>query len=204
MTLYPGVDASREPGTPLPFGTRILCGYIGALDLAGRPDTPHIWTRDEWNAYADPDSPLVAPQDKPFLRLLPIFTRDFAGNPDNDANNAADAAIDLGWSHDGSRVILRDAEFFRDDSYSAAFRARLNLRGFKDGTYEQTPTQDPSAQFRWIFDLVPRQPKALPPGWDGWQWAFPNTPGGVPGWDRSVFSQRMYDYCGQGPRKVNP
>ena len=198
MTLYPGVDASHIPGTPLPAGTRIIAGYIGAKDLAGQPDTPHIWTAAEWNIYLDPGSPVYG---GPELRCLPIYTRDYQGNPDEDANNAADAATDLGWSHDGSRVIAWDSEFLADDWYASNLRAGLHKRGFKLMTYEQTPAQDPSADFRWIFRILPRgsaQPTELPAGEDGWQWSFGND------WDHDVFSERVYHYCGQGLRKVNP
>ena len=195
MTLYAGADAS-QPGNPLPPGTRIVAGYIGALDLPGQPDTPHIWTLDEWNLYLDPASQLYG---GPELRALPIYVHDFPGIPETDAANAIDAVTDLGWSDRKSRIIAWDAEFLSDDAYAASLRRALHRGGFRLMTYEQTPLQDPSTDFRWIFRILPahaRPPRALPAGWDGWQWTFGAR------WDGDVFSAAVYDGCGRGPRRA--
>jgi hypothetical protein len=196
-TVYSGVDGAY-PGQALPAGTRIVAGYIGAKDLPGGPDTPHIWTRDEWNLYLDPRSALFGGHD---LRCLPIYVHDYPGDPVADANNAADAAIDLGWSHDRSRIIVWDAEFLSVKSYAAALHLNLNRLGFELMTYEKTVLQDPSADFRWIFRILTAgspEPTAIPAGEDGWQWAQHDP------WDLDIFSQAVYNHCGQGPRGSKP
>lgn len=192
-TLYNGVDAST-PGEFLPGNNvRIIAGYVGASDLPGQPDTPHIWTVAEWNRFLDPTG---------IVRALPIYTHDYMGDAEQDAQNANDAATDLGWDPDnGSRAMVLDSEFLKDNVYVGALRRALNKLGWLLMTYERTPLQDPDTDLRWIFDVLPRHvppPRSLPAGWDGWQWNWAGQ------WDLNIFSQRVYDLCGIGPRRRMP
>jgi hypothetical protein len=191
MTLYHGADAS-EPEIALPNGYRIVAGYIGALDLPGPPDTPHIWTVQEWNRFLDQAGN---------VRALPIYTHDYPGNPSQDAQNADDAATDLGWDPDnGSRIMAWDSEFLSDNTYCAGLKRALNVRGWRLMTYERTPLQDPATDLRWIFNIqapFTKPPSKLPAGADGLQWSFAGK------WDLDIFSQTVFDGCGIGPRHVN-
>ena len=193
--LYKGADAST-PKAALPSGYLIVAGYVGAPELPGQPDTPHVWTAAEWNQYLDPASPLYVPG----CRALPIYTHDYPGDPVQDAANAMDAAADLGWDADrGSRVMAWDSEFLSDPGYCAGLRRALNLGGWLLMTYEKTALQDPPTDLRWLFHiqgLHSPPPRSLPAGADGLQWTFAGA------WDLDLFSQRVYDLCGQGPRIV--
>lgn len=204
MILYPGVDASNPghaPGNPLPAGTKILAGYVGALELAGQPDTPHIWTPDDWNQYLDPDSMLYGGPD---LRTLPIYTRDFTGNPTLDATNAIDGMIDLGWHPNWQRICAWDSEFLINQAYEDEFAATLwDVAGWGELPYgvARTITQVPVPAHSpgvWGALLQSAPPKFLPPGWAGQQWRFGQL------WDFDVFSQAVYDQCGRGPRVIRP
>jgi hypothetical protein len=195
VTLYNGADASR-PGAPLPIGTHIVAGYVGDPGLQGQPDTPHIWTQDEWNLYLDPASPLHVPG----IRALPIYTHDYGGNPALDAINAVTAMKDLGW-HRGNRYLAWDSEFLIDKPYEDALAAELwRWAGWGLLPYgvARTITQvpvPPHSPGVWAAALQPQQPRFLPPGWAGQQWKFGDA------WDLNVFSQAVYDGCGMGPRK---
>jgi hypothetical protein len=199
QTLIRGVDASI-PGAPLPAGTLIVAGYVGAPELQGIPDTPHIWTQDEWNIYLDPKSHLYG---GPALRALPIFTHDYIGNAKLDAANAVDAMTDLGWHH-GFRVLGWDSEFLIAKAYEDELAGELwDLAGWSllpygvARTITQVPPPDHSPGV-WAAALQPQEPRFIPPGWAGQQWKFGSE------WDYDVFTHDVYNMCGQGPRRSLP
>ena len=200
--LYNAVDAAF-PGHALPPLTDILMGYVGAKDLPGPPDTPHIWTKDEWNLYLDPASALYG---GPQLRPLPIYTHDFAGDPAQDAENAVDAAVDLGWANTLGRLMLWDAEMLVDKLYTARLNVEVRVRGFRLTKYGSLTTieQDPPTDGGTIFAAWQKtKPQAIPPGLGvGWQWASPDQVGGF--WDLSICSPFVYHNCGFGLRKPEP
>lgn len=192
-TLYNGADTAA-PGHPLPAGTKILCGYIGAHDLPGQPDALHVWTRAEWNQYLDAGSPLYG---GPELRSLPIFVHDFPGDPVQLANNACDAAVDLGWAHRLGRLIAVDLETLVDAAYVSGLNKQIRARGFRcmkygsPSTINQNPATDGGT---WMALLLAHRPSVLPPDTVGDQWRFGTE------WDLSVFDKFVYDNCGVGPR----
>ena len=193
--LYKGVDSARA-GNPLPPYTKILAAYIGASDMPGRPDARHVWTMDEWNMYLNPDSVYYGGAE---LRALPIYVHDYPGDPLADAKNAADAAIDLGWSDAVGRLLFWDAETLVDPAYCSALNLELRLLGFRLGKYGSQGTinqNPPVAGGTWIATDSRIAPSQLPPGCVGDQWLF-----GGP-WDFSVFGEFVYANCGRGPRHV--
>ena len=189
--LYDGSDAS-VPGRPLPEPTDILCAYVGAADLAGQPDTPHIWTRAEWDKY------LTAHRD---LRVLPIYVHDFAGDPKADSDNAIDAIVDLGWKEGIDRLLVLDMETRVDPAYVRAFDHYVASAGFRLMLYGSLVfvLQNPAPLGGyWAASLTRRRPSVLPsfPGVRGQQWRFD-----FEGFDRSVFDRFVYDNCGRGLRR---
>jgi hypothetical protein len=195
--LYPGADGIR-PGLPLPAGTKILAAYIGAKDLPDPPDAFHVWTVDECNLYLDPASKLYG---GPELRILPIFVHDFTADPVRVAANMADAATDMGWSASLRRIIMLDLETLIAPEWVAAVKTDLAARGFRLGKYGSSGYVNhnpPVPGGTWMALLTGRRPTVLPPGTVGQQWAFGAN------WDLDMFSQVVYDGCGQGPRKARP
>lgn len=195
-TLVTGADSST-PGHPLPRGTKILAGYIGAPDLPGQPDSRHVWTIPEWNIYLHPDSPLYG---GPELRALPIFVHDYPGDPLQLANNACDAALDLGWAHSRSRLIAIDLETLVAPDYVRGLDSQIAARGFlmmKYGSAGYINRNPPAKGGTWMALLTAHRPVRLPLDEEvGQQWQF------GPVWDLSVFDSFVYDNCGRGPRKV--
>lgn len=190
QTLYPGVDAST-PGAPLPAGTKILAAYVG---IAGRygPDTPHIWTADEWNHYLSAD---------PELRVLPIYTHNYPdGNPDADAADAVEAVEALGWAANlpdpGRRFIALDLEIMVNADYVYKLGEGIWNRGFRAIPYGSASyvTQNPAFAGRWEAILTRHAPTVLNPGQRGIQWSWGTD------WDYDVFDQETYDGCGVGLR----
>lgn len=194
MTLYQGADGIK-PGIPLPAGTKILCVYVGAFDLPDPPDAVHVWSVEECNLYLDPDSPLYGGPD---LRVLPLFVHDFGADPAKVAANAADALLDMGWSDKLGRLIYLDVETLVDPVFVNGVDSELGRRGFRLGKYGSAGyinRNPPVAGGTWMALLQRRRPTILPPGTVGQQWAF------GPQWDFDVFSQFVYDNCGQGLRR---
>ena len=189
--LYPGIDAST-PG-PLPPGPiSIIAGYVGDDSLPGPPDTPHIWTTAEWNETLDATHGTA--------RLLPIYTHNYPGDPKADAANAVSAVRAKGWAAgmtgDQRRIIALDLEIFVDRSYVAALETYIWDAGFAAMPYGSNyyVLQNPPGVGWWVADLVARPPRYLGQGVQGVQWQFGTV------WDRNVFSQRVLDGCGIGPR----
>ena len=189
MTLYKGVDGAY-PGTALPPGALIVAGYVGEEDLPGPPDTPHIWTTDEWNMYAS----------LPSVRLLPIYTHSYPGDPYVDADNAVDAVLELGWKPRIGRLIAIDLEILVDPPYVRSFGERLTYRGFTGMPYGSAyyVDQNPALAGRWVAAYTRYPPTVLPSGAMGIQWAAGTR------WDSDLFSQFVYDNCGVGPRAQAP
>lgn len=189
--LYTGADAAW-PGPALPAGTAILAAYVGETFLPGAPDTPHIWTAAEWNDYI---------RVHPGLRVLPIYTHNYPGDPAACAANAVNAVRALGWAPDmpGSqrRIIALDLEVLEDATYVAALEAEIGKHGFDAMPYGSNGTVKANPEGLvgwWVADLVMTAPRWLGPGVAGVQYRWGAQ------WDYNVFSQRVYDGCGVGPR----
>lgn len=202
MTLYNGVDAST-PGAPLPKGTSLLFGYVGAKDLTGRPDTPHIWTLDDWNQYLSPTGTHFA---GPWVRAVPIYVHDYPGDPKADANNACDAMADLGWAMNKGRLLYWDAETLIDPWYTEALAIECLNRGVRLGKYGSISTIEldpPVPGGTWFAEYQTTRPTAIPANLGvAWQWASPAQVGGA--WDRTVATSWVYANAGRGPRRVAP
>jgi len=187
--LYNGVDAAT-PGAPLPPDTHILAAYIGIPNQFG-PDTPHIWTPEEWNVYLT---------EQPDLRALPIYTHNFPGDPKNDAANAAEAAEQLGWTPhlkgSNRRIIAIDLEVMVDPSYVTPLFDEIDLLGFSPMPYGSAGfvKGNPMGIGYWEALLTRLPPTVLPGGTQGIQWRW------GPQWDSNVFSERVYLGCGRGLR----
>ena len=193
--IYPGVDGAF-PGSALPSGTRIVAGYVGATDLPGPPDTPHIWTLHEWNSYEALD-------DTDLVRALPIYVHDFPGDPRQDAQNAVDAVTDLGWKPNLDRIIAWDAEQLIDPQYAQELYDNVYMIGrflvMKYGPLSTTFQNPPAPGGTWLADYnFTFPPKVVPPNTVGVQWRAGNP------WDRDVFGQFVWDRCGRGDRQLEP
>lgn len=190
--LYAGAD-SAAPGKPLPEGTKILCIYVGEPG-AGAPDAVHVWSIEEANWYLDPHSELYGGAD---LRVLPTYVHDYAGDPVADAKNAVGAMEAMGWARDRGRLIFWDAETFVDGPYCAALNLEVRKLGCRLGKYGSQGTVNsnpPVDGGTWMATDTQVDPVELPPGCVGDQWSF-----GSP-WDRSKFSEFVYENCGRGLR----
>jgi hypothetical protein len=190
--LYSGVDASQPPGTLPAWHVDIICGYVGDASLPGPPDTPHIWTPAEWNTLYEQSGGRV--------RMLPIYVHNYPGDPKQDAANAVAAARALGWAPNlagtSRRIIALDLETMVDRTYVAMLETYVWDAGFAAMPYGSNyyVLQNPPGVGYWVADLVTRAPRYLGAQVQGVQWQW----GAV--WDRSVFSQRVWDGCGVGPR----
>lgn len=195
--LHAGADASA-PGKPLPPGTTIVCGYVGAPDLPGQPDARHVWTLAEWNLYLEPSSALYGGAE---LRALPIYVHDSPGNAVQDAANAADAVTDLGWAAGIGRIIVWDAETLVDPAYCSDLNTELRRRGFRmckygsQGTINRNPAVDGGS---WIATDSKVPVLSMPGDRVGEQWLFSQD------WDLNAFDAFVYANCGYGPRRPRP
>lgn len=190
QVLYRGADAAY-PGNPLPSGSKVLGGYIG-LPGTGAPDTPHIWTADEWNWYVDK---------YPGLRLLPIYVHNYPDStPRQDAANATDAARALGWTPNltgtARRIIALDLETLVDYTWAQEVENYIESFGYRCMPYGSTAyvTRNPPGAGYWEADWTGVPPSVLGPGQLGRQYANDGT------WDLDVFTQDAYDGFGRGPR----
>lgn len=190
MTLYNGADAAF-PGAPLPPGTQLLNIYVGDPG-AGAPDTPHIWTPGEANAYLENDDQ---------LKFLPTYVHNYAdGDPTADADNGCDAIERMGWAPhkpgDENRILWIDCETLVADSYFWQVQQRVVERGFTPGLYGSTyfVVQNRALFGYWFAEPNNHKPSVLTGNQQGiqWQWAAQ--------WDRSVFTRRVWDGAGIGPR----
>jgi hypothetical protein len=191
--LYRGADAAF-PGAALPAGTTVLAAYVG---IAGKgsasPDTPHIWSKSDWNGYVEKD---------PQLRLLPIYVHNYDdGQPVRDAMNAVDSVEALGWTKgakgDAERIIAVDCETLQDYRYFEEMGNTIYANGYRVVTYGSSSTIRSNPRFAgyWIADYnYSHAPTTIPSGAVGLQW----KPGGA--WDLNLFSQALVDGTGVGLR----
>jgi hypothetical protein len=132
-------DASTPPSHPYP-GCEAVAGYIGG-------NTPHAWTRDEWNRASDGGR----------LAQLPIWVGFGEADPAEHAEQAANAAIALGWAAHHTpawRAIVADVEAVKEAAWLAAFGKRLQVRGFLCWPYNSAialPADPPGFQV-WLAD----------------------------------------------------
>lgn len=191
MTLYKGADAAF-PGFSLPPDTQILAAYVGIPGNHG-PDTPHIWTAREWNSYIEQHH---------YLRSLPIYVHNYPdATPSEDADNAVQACLNLGWDANEPgkqrRIIAVDLEVMVDYNWVETLLDEIEKRGFTGMSYgsahyvKQNPTGDVGY---WEANYIAHAPSVLPPNVGGMQWHNGNI------WDFDVFSQEVYDGCGIGLR----
>jgi hypothetical protein len=125
-------DASTPPAKA-PAGYGAVAGYIGG-------DTPHVWTRAEWDRFAG-------------LRKLPIWTRSVpaVADPETDAYAALKALHDLGWPRGKSMAI--DLEEAEDPNWLTKFWAvvkpdyRLLVYGAESTVYG-----NPACSGYWVAD----------------------------------------------------
>lgn len=195
--LFQGIDASDPPAELPDYTVDIVAGYVGETTLPGPPDTPHIWSADQWNALEADGRARGHP-----VGLLPIYTHNYPGDPQADARNAVNACLALGWAANmpGSqrRIIALDLETFVDKSYVGALEDAIYRLGFIAMPYGSNyyDLQNPPGVGWWVAlpEIFP--PRYLGPGVQGVQWQLGGT------WDRSVFAQRVMDGCGFGPRRT--
>jgi hypothetical protein len=201
MTLYNGVD-SDTPGSRLPKGTHLLFGYVGATDLSGRPDTPHIWSLDDWNMYMHPDSSLYG---GPRLRAIPVYTHDYAGDPVVDAKNATDACRDLGWDMYVGRLLYWDAELLVDEQYTDRLSLEVHNLGMRLGKYGSLSTinrNPPVPGGTWFAQWQDNKPTSIAPqNGVAWQWASPEQVQGA--WDLTIADPFVYANAGRNIRRVD-
>jgi hypothetical protein len=103
LALHKGFDASTQIPTHMPRGCTFAAGYIGG-------NTPHVWTRGEWNRFAGTSG----------VRVFPIWVADFAADPVRSAKDAVAAMRRLGWSP--GRALVYDTEDTVDRAWCRAFR----------------------------------------------------------------------------------
>lgn len=190
---YNGVDAAY-PGAQMPPGTHILAAYVGIPGQGNRsPDTPHIWTADEWNEYIDRD---------PELRVLPLYVHNYDdGQPEKDAMNGVAAIRELGWAPHRigaqRRILVIDCETLVDYSYFYNMSKTVYDEGFSPVLYGSsmvTKNAMVGGRGYWVASLTPRTPTTLPKSWRGQQWSWHGA------WDWSVFDGDLYAGCGRGLR----
>lgn len=202
MNYVNGVDAST-PGAPLPKGTGILFGYIGAKDLSGQPDTPYIWTLADWNMYLSPTGDLYRGSQ---VRPVPIYVHDYPGDPVADAQNAVDAMADLGWAMGIGRLLFWDAETLIDPQYTDALAVecmRFGVRLGKYGSLSTIESDPPVPGGTWFAEYQDTKPVAIPANLGvAWQWASPTQVGGA--WDLSICNPWVYANAGRGIRQLEP
>jgi hypothetical protein len=127
-------DASQPPDKPYP-GCHLVAGYIGG-------NTPHVWTAAEWNRASDDG----------LLPMLPIWVGFGEADPKGHADQAANAAIKLGWAAHHTpawRAIVADVENVREEAWLLAFGRQLQVRGFLCWPYmslDALPSDPPGYQ----------------------------------------------------------
>jgi hypothetical protein len=132
-------DASQPPARPYP-GCAAVAGYIGG-------NTPHVWSAAEWNKASDGGR----------LAQLPIWVGFGEADPVGHAQQAAAAAVKLGWtpfhSHPGAwRAIVADVEAVQEEAWLAAFGAELRQHGFLCWPYMSASAlpSDPPGYTVWL------------------------------------------------------
>jgi hypothetical protein len=133
-------DASTPP-EHAPDGMLAVAGYIGIAGAPGEPDTPHIWTYEEWRRF-------------PKLKKLPIFTRSdpASAHPHADAFNALRALFGLGVPR-GSDVGW-DLETAVNADYLRAVCQVMHWAGYRVWPYGSASTVfgNPACDGYWVAD----------------------------------------------------
>lgn len=185
MTLYNGADASKPDLATVPPNTQILAGYVGG-------DTPHVWLPDEWNEILET---------QPQTRFLPIYVDSNASftNGTELAKAAVSAVMDRGWApfQPNRRVIVIDCEENTNYQYYAEASDAIWSAGFVMIQYRSAGSvgnqQQNPPDVTWV--AVPGQPKPSGMIWAGYQYHWGKE------WDLDVFSEFVWNGCGQGLRK---
>jgi hypothetical protein len=130
-------DASQPPARPYP-GCGAVAGYIGG-------NTPHVWSADEWNEASD----------RGHLYQLPIWVGFGEANPVQHAQQAAAAAVKLGWVPHRVpvwRAIVADVENVAETAWLEAFGAELRQQGFLCWPYMSASvlSSDPPGYSVWL------------------------------------------------------
>lgn len=186
MTLIRMFDASSPPGKPYP-GCAAVAGYIGG-------NTPHVWSAAEWNAASDGGR----------LAQLPIWVGFNEGDPVGHGQQAAAAAIRLGWrphNEPAWRAIVADVEAVSERAWLEAFGTALRQAGFLCWPYMSAVAlpSDPPGYTVWLaqwngIDNVPAIHDVI-----GHQYA-PDVPYLGTAVDLSAFDSGALVSFGTGPR----
>jgi hypothetical protein len=130
-------DASIPPASPYP-GCTAVAGYIGG-------NTPHVWTRRQWNEASDNGR----------LAVLPIWVGFGEGDPVEHGKEAAAAAVARGWVPHHSprwRAIVADVEALSETEWLEAFGTQLRREGFLCWPYMSAVAlpSDPPGYSVWL------------------------------------------------------
>jgi hypothetical protein len=189
MTLARMFDAAFPPAEPFP-GCEAVAGYVGG-------NTPHVWTLEEWQRFAN-------------LRQLPIWVRDTrtgALSAASQGMKAAEAAIGLGWKPHAHnrRAIVLDLETAIVPEWVKAFADVLHLNGFSCWPYGSADFifNDPTEDGYWVASYPGPGPVIGYPGEDveahqyaaGVAWEGGQV-------DLSVIDAEALSHLGVGPRRT--
>ena len=188
MSISHAFDASTPPTRPFP-GCQAAFGYIGG-------DTPHAWTVDEWNmATANGE-----------LRAMPIWVAVPGMPADQQAHEAAKAAVGFGWKAHAMirRAIAFDSEALEDSAIIRAFAHVLRLEGFEPVDYRSAEAMfaDPSGCLEWVAHW-----NVNPGPFTRYQVAFQyahDLPWAGTLCDLSAFSDELWPMLGRGLRRYVP
>lgn len=180
-------DAAFPPLRPFP-GCGAVAGYIGG-------NTPHVWTANEWNNASDDGA----------LPMLPIWVGFGEADPVDHGQQAAAAAIRLGWEPHHSpkwRAIVADVEAVSETAWLKAFGQALRTAGFLCWPYMSATAlpSDPPGFTVWLalWNGLATVPAIHDVG--GHQYAA-NIPFESTDVDLSVFRPGLLDSFGRGPRR---
>jgi hypothetical protein len=182
--IFHGYDASVPPNRPYP-GCNAAFGYIGGK-------TPHVWSLQEWLDATDLGR----------IRSGPIWTADMSATPESQAEAAAKAATDLGWTAHARvlRFIILDSEESTNVSFIHSFGNELIGKGFLVCDYrtQDAITKAPSGMPEFVAHWN------VPPGpFTEYQIAFQylaNLDYENTQIDLDAFDEEMWDRLGRGAR----
>lgn len=185
MTLTLAFDAAFPPLNAYPNAGAVL-GYLGG-------NTPHVWTPDEWRRFQN-------------LKQMGIWVGYQESDPVGHGNDAASAALSLGWTPNGNgatrRGIVLDFETEIDPSWVKSYADTVNSRGFDTFVYgsESFVLQNPVRSGRWIAlyndqPNIPGDPGAVAHQYEA------DVPWNGTQVDLSVVSSDFLLHFGYGPRK---
>lgn len=184
--LFHAFDAAFPPSTA-PADVQAVCGYLGG-------PTPHVWTLQEWQRFGD-------------LRQAGIWLYEASQDAATAGHQAAAAAKRLGWKPfaDVRRVIWLDMELKEDPAWIAGFAAAVHGDGFVAGDYRSLSSDqaggDPHVLGKWLAAWDGVQSVEDLPFVVGHQYRA-NVPCGGSVVDLSVFSGKVWEAFGHGPRHL--